>query len=101
MMQLYAGELRKAERRMRNLALMDVKGRIAIALLNLQGIFGLDAGGFIRVPVTGLDIASFAGTTYETVFRQLSDWSAAGVVETSGKRIRIDSAGLKAFISHS
>lgn len=101
MMQLYAVELRKAEKRMRNLALMDVKGRIAVALLTLEETFGLDAKGFIKVPVTRLDIAAFAGTTYETVFRQLSDWSAAGYVETVGKSVRINASGdLRAFIPY-
>lgn len=101
MMQLYAVELRKAEKRMRNLALMDVRGRIAVALLTLEETFGLDGEGFIKVPVTRLDIASFAGTTYETVFRQLSDWSAGGFVGTAGKSIRINNiAGLRAFVLH-
>ncbi|MDP4150715.1 MAG: Crp/Fnr family transcriptional regulator [Bacteroidota bacterium] len=101
MMQLYAGELRKAEKRMRDLALMDVRGRIAEALFAIRDAFALDDQGYISLPVTRLDMASFAGTTYETVFRLFSDWSHLGLIETSGKRIRIkDSIRLQEFIRH-
>jgi CRP/FNR family transcriptional regulator len=101
MMQLYAGELQKAEKRMRNLALMEVKGRIADALLAIQETFTLDEGGYIRVPVTRQDIASYAGTTYETVFKLFTEWSNRGLIETAGKNIRInDSQLLRSFIQH-
>ena len=101
MMQLYAGELQKAEKRMRNLALMEVKGRIADALLTIRDTFWLDDGGYIRVPVTRQDIASYAGTTYETVFKLFTEWTASGLIETNGKNIKIkDSKALKKFIQH-
>jgi CRP-like cAMP-binding protein len=101
MMQLYAMELQKAEKRMRNLALMEVKGRIADALLAIQETFWLDEGGYIRVPVTRQDIASYAGTTYETVFKLFTEWSNGGLIETAGKSIRInDSRLLRGFIQH-
>ena len=90
MMQLYATELQKAERRMRDLALMPVKGRVAGALLTMREVFGLDEQGYIRVPVTRLDIACYAGTTYEAVFRLLTEWSREGLVSTSGKSIKIN-----------
>ena len=100
-MQLYAGELRKAEKRMRNLALVDVRGRIAVALFTIQETFGLDGEGYIKVAVTRIDIASFAGTTYETVFRLFSDWSGAGIIDSSGKSIRINASDqLRRFIQH-
>jgi len=89
-MQLYAAELQKAERRMRSLALTPVKGRVAEALFTIRDIFGADADGFIRLPITRLDIASYAGTTYEAVFRLLTDWTSEKLVTTSGKFIRIE-----------
>jgi CRP/FNR family transcriptional regulator len=101
MMQLYAGELQKAEKRMRNLAMMEVKGRIADALLTIQETFRVDAEGYIKVPVTRHDIAAYAGTTYETVFKLFTEWSGSGLMETSGKSIRInDSHQLRGFIQH-
>jgi len=90
MMQLYSAELLKAETRMRNLALVPVKGRVAGALFAIRGVFGQNEQGYIRVPVTRVDIASYAGTTYEAVFRLLGRWSSEGMVSTSGKYIKID-----------
>ena len=97
MMQLYASALQRAERRMRMLALMEVRGRIADALLTLREAFGVNSDGFISVPVTRQDIAAYAGTTYETVFKIFGEWT--GVVKTSGKYIEvIDEGVLKELI---
>ncbi len=90
MMQLYATELQKAEKRMRALATMPVKSRVAEALFVLRHVFGEDAEGYCRIPVTRIDIASYAGTTYEAVFRLLIAWTREGLVTTAGKKIRID-----------
>jgi CRP/FNR family transcriptional regulator len=99
MMQLYADELQKAETRMHQFALMEVKGRIAQALLTIQKTFWVDEEGYIRVPVTRQDISAYAGTTYETVFKIFTDWQAQGLIDTSGKRIRITQpTSIKAFI---
>lgn len=90
LMQFYAAELQKAEQRMRNLAHMEVKGRIAGALLELADFFGPDANNFIAVPVARQDIASFAGTSYETVFKFFTELLYLKIISTSGKRIRIN-----------
>jgi len=93
LMQFYAAELQKAELRMRNLALMEVKGRIAEALLELQAVYGTGKNKFIRVPVTRQDIAGYAGTTYETVFKFLKILVDAKVIQVSGKSICIRQPG--------
>ena len=90
LMHLYAAELQKAEKRMRDLAHMDVKGRIAGALLEIAGFFGLDKDRYISVALTRQDIASYAGTTYETVFKFFAELGKMKVISTSGKRIRIN-----------
>ncbi|MEX6687271.1 Crp/Fnr family transcriptional regulator [Danxiaibacter flavus] len=89
LMHFYASELQKAEQRMRNLAHMDVKGRIAETLLDLKKVFGLNDDGFIGVVITRQDIASYAGTTYETVFKLFNDLTSEGVIVTEGKSIRV------------
>ncbi|WP_343703157.1 Crp/Fnr family transcriptional regulator [Chitinophaga sp.] len=89
MMMLYAGELQEAEHKMRNMVHMDVKGRIAEALLTIRTIFGTDADGNINNLLTKQDIASYAGTTYETLFKVLNEWGQEGIVAVAGKDIRI------------
>lgn len=90
MMQLYAAELKKAERRMRNLAHMEVKGRIAETLLEMQEIFGLNKEKFIALAITRQDIASYAGSTYETVFKFFTELLHDKIISTSGKSIKIN-----------
>lgn len=89
MMQLYARQLQLSEERIRDMAYMTVKGRLAGFLLSMRDRFNENAGGYIQLPVTRHDIAAFAGTTYETVFRLLSGWEDKGLIHCSGKYIRI------------
>jgi CRP-like cAMP-binding protein len=102
LMQLYAAELQKAEKRMRELAHMDVKGRIAGALLEIAALFGLDKDNYITVALTRQDIASYAGTTYETIFKFFAELGKMKAISTSGKSIRINKPeALKKFIGRS
>lgn len=90
LLEIYEDELQKAERRMRDLVHMDVKGRVALALTEIAEMFGTDREEFINLPILRQDIAAYAGTTYETVFKLLTDFSAKKMISTSGKQIRID-----------
>ena len=102
LMQLYAAELQTAEKRMRELAHMDVKGRIAGALLEIAALFGLDKDNYITVALTRQDIASYAGTTYETIFKFFAELGKMKAISTSGKSIRINKPEvLKKFIGRS
>jgi len=85
----YADELQKAEQAMRDMVHMNVKGRVASSLLKLREIFGTDKAGFINNSLKRQDIASFAGTTYETLFKILNEWVAEGIVALSGKQVAI------------
>lgn len=90
LMHFYAMELQKAEKRLRDITHMEVKGRIAGALLDIFQTFGLDENQFLALKLTRQDIAAYAGTTYETVFKFFAELTAAGVITTSGKDIRIN-----------
>jgi len=85
----FADELQESERKMRNLAHMQVKGRIAQALLALQDKFGVTADGFIDGTLSRQDLASFAGTTYETVFRIINEFTEEQSIRTEGKNIAL------------
>ena len=89
LLQFFATELQQAEQRMSDLAHMDVKGRIARALLELKTVFHTDETGFINLTISRQDIASYAGTIYETVFKVFTEWINAKLITTEGKRIKI------------
>jgi len=89
LMQFYAEELQEAERRMRNLAHMDVKGRIAEAFLTLQKVFGQHKDGSINIQLTKQDIASYCGTTYETLSRTITEMIKEKLIKVTGKAITI------------
>jgi CRP/FNR family transcriptional regulator len=96
LMHVYAAELQNAEQRMSDLAHRDVKGRVAELLLMLEDQFGTDNDQFIRIALSRQDIASYAGTTYETVFKIFTEWNSLEWISTEGKRIRIrNQEGLK------
>jgi CRP/FNR family transcriptional regulator len=89
LMMFFAEELKVSERKMRNLAHMPVKGRVAQALLTLQEKFGLQEDGFIDLALTKQDLASYTGATYETIFRVLNEMAEENLLRLSGKKIGI------------
>lgn len=101
LLRVYAADLQKAEKRMRDLAHMDVGGRIALALVELKEIFGTGEDNFMSLPLLRQDIASYAGTTYETVFKFFSLLAKKKIISTNGKLIRINNeAALKKFVTY-
>ncbi len=101
LMMFFADELQESERKMRDLAHMPVKGRVAQALLSLEAKFGTTEGGFINIVLSRQDLASYTGTTYETVFRIINELVDEGAVKVSGKSIAIaDTAKLYALTQH-
>jgi len=95
LLMFYADELHASEKKMRNLALMSVKGRLAVAILGLRDQFGLDAEGFLNLALSRQDLAAFTGATYETVFRTMNELLVEKLIVVSGKQIGIlNEAGL-------
>ena len=89
LMMFFAEELQESEKKMRNMAHMPVKGRVAHALLKLKDKYGLTEEGFVDITITKQDIASFAGTTYETVFRIMNELAADKIITMRGKNFCI------------
>lgn len=83
----YADELKRTERRMKNLAHMPVKGRIAESLLYSDDVFGSDASGKLQFRMSRKDLASMSSTTYETVIRMLNELKEAGAIQLKEKDI--------------
>jgi CRP-like cAMP-binding protein len=89
LMMFFAAELKESEKRMRNLAHMSTKGRIAYALISLQQKFGVDAGGYLNIVLSRQDLASYTGTTYETLFKMINELGAENILRFSEKKIEI------------
>jgi CRP-like cAMP-binding protein len=66
-------DLQESENKMRNLAHMSVKGRVAQALILLEAQFGPTDDNLINIKLSRQDLASFTGTTYETVFQVINE----------------------------
>lgn len=89
LMELYANELEDTERRIRTMAHLEVKGRVAETFLFLQSKFGITEEGFINVKLTKQEIASFVGTTYETISRITNELEKEKYIITKGKNTAI------------
>jgi CRP/FNR family transcriptional regulator len=85
----FAEELRESERKMRNLAHMSVKGRVAEALMILNKQFGVTEAGYLNIELSRQDLASYVGATYETVFRVINELVQEKLITLSGKSISI------------
>lgn len=89
LLMFFAEELQESEKRMRNLAHMPVKGRLAYALVRLQEVFGLTETGYINLTLSKQDLASYVGTAYETVFRTMNEMAEEQLIAMQDKKISI------------
>jgi CRP-like cAMP-binding protein len=85
----FAAELKESEKRMRNLAHMSAKGRIAQALLSLQQKFDVDNNGYLNIVLSRQDLASYTGTTYETLFKMMNELAEENILRFADKKIAI------------
>ena len=93
LMMFFAEELQESEKKMRNMAHMPVMGRVANALLKLKNKFGVAEDGYTDISITKQDIASYAGTTYETVFRIMNELAEDHTIRMEGKKFSILNEG--------
>jgi len=99
LMMFFAEELQESEKNMRNLAHMTVKGRIAHVLLLLEEKFGVTTDGSIDIALSRQDLASLAGTTYETVFRILTELAEENYIIATKRNIALkDKVNLKQIV---
>ncbi|MFQ6611225.1 MAG: Crp/Fnr family transcriptional regulator [Fidelibacterota bacterium] len=89
----YANNLRNIENRLRDMAEMNVREKVADALLIAINSFGLEQDGkTINVTLLRSDIASIAGTSTDQVIKTLSQFKKEGIISTSGKKIIIENS---------
>ena len=73
--------LRHADRKIESLALMDVYGRVAKALLEFA-VVDADGNSVIRDKVSRQDLAKMVGASREMVSRVMKDLDERGIIET-------------------
>lgn len=90
LMLFYADELKESEQKMYNLVHMTVKHRLALAIIRLHDEFGITPSGFIDIQLSRQDLASYVGTTYESLFRMLNELAREGLITIDGRQIHIE-----------
>src|SRR5690606_23920993 len=85
----FADELYNVEGGLSNMIYLDVRARIAHALRLLEQRHGVDQEGYLGLQLSKQDMASFAGTTYESLFKILNEWKEEGIVELTEKKVAI------------
>lgn len=85
------GRFKRIESRFEDLALRDTYSRLARVLLQLAEQFGEPSGGGISIelPLTQADLATFIGTTRQTVSTMLREMRRQGLVSRQGRRLRV------------
>ena len=86
-----ASRLRKTDRKIEGLALLDVTSRISETLLQLANESGIEAadGIVLEHQPTHQQLANMSGTTRETVSRVLKRLESQGYIKCNGRKIKI------------
>jgi CRP-like cAMP-binding protein len=102
LMMFYSRELRKMELRMKYLGQMNVREKIAEALLYIHKVFGISPeDGALNISSCRQEIACFAGINNDQVTKQLKDFSNENLVVKRKRRIRlINPRGLEKIVHH-
>ncbi|MEO5910274.1 MAG: Crp/Fnr family transcriptional regulator [Pelobium sp.] len=89
LLMFFADELQESEKKMRNIAHMSVKGRLANALLSFKSQFGTDDKNVLHIELSKQDISSYVGATYETLFRILNELIEDKAITVNKRSIKI------------
>lgn len=91
LMMFFADELKATERRVKMMATMDAKEKVAVSILAIINAFGFDKDDatLLEFSPSRKDIASLAGTTYETVIRVLGNLEKSNIITMEGKAVRV------------
>lgn len=91
LLMFFADEFKKSEMRMKIMSSMLAKEKVAMAILNIVNAFGFDENDpqLLAYTPTRKEIAAIAGTTYETVIRELSRLERSEIIIQVGKSIKV------------
>ena len=87
----FANELDKTERRMANLAQKHIRARLADALLMVHDIYGnARNGGYLNVSLKRADLAALANMTTANAIRVLSSFAKENLIEINRRNIKLN-----------
>ncbi|MDP6125756.1 MAG: Crp/Fnr family transcriptional regulator [Candidatus Latescibacteria bacterium] len=91
LLSVFTGRLRRADRKIESLALLDVPSRVVVTLLRLAEDQGklTDGGILVENRPTHQELANMVGTTRETVSRVLKRLEQQGFIETVGRHLKL------------
>ncbi|RLB97350.1 MAG: hypothetical protein DRH90_23475 [Deltaproteobacteria bacterium] len=87
----YADQLRASNSLLKMYSVMSAKGKVSSALITIVDSFGFEKqdNTLLNFTPSRKDIASLAGTTYETVIRVLGELEKENIIELEGKSVRV------------
>lgn len=95
----YIIELKKIESHIRNMAEMNVREKVAKAILTLLSVFGNDMNSTnLKIVLSRHEIASIAGLNIDSVSKQLAEFKREKVIGINNNIISIDQKALKKII---
>jgi len=89
LLEMACNELREANNFLTDIAQKTVKERLAEVLIQLKRSFNTDKENVLQISLTREDLANMVGTATESVIRLLSEFKNDGLIELSGRRIKI------------
>ena len=90
LMKLLSEDLKVAQQKITDLAQKPVRERLAEAILVLKETYGFEQDGLtLNVVLSREELANVVGTATETTIRLISEFKNDGVIELSGKKIKI------------
>ncbi|MDP1727568.1 MAG: Crp/Fnr family transcriptional regulator [Bacteroidota bacterium] len=97
----YVGKLGMVEKKLRNMAEMNVREKTADAILHLTEEFGLDGDeATLAIKLSREEIASIAGISTDRIVKQFSEFEEDNLLEVHGQCIKIlDKSRLEKIIS--
>ncbi|WP_435525441.1 Crp/Fnr family transcriptional regulator [Chryseobacterium indoltheticum] len=68
---------------------LSVKERFVVNLIYLINYFGLDEENILKIELTKTDLAAYIGSTYETVYRTISELENDKIISFRNKIVKI------------
>ncbi|MBN2480119.1 MAG: Crp/Fnr family transcriptional regulator [Bacteroidales bacterium] len=89
LLQIACKELGEANDYITDIAQKTVRERLAEAIIHLRKEFDLDKDSYLKITLTREELANIVGTATESVIRLLSEFRQDGLIELTGRKIKV------------